>query len=172
MRIIFRSTAALCERVRADLRRPHEFAAERVGFLSCRFGKLKPSGFVVVAAEYHAVSDDDYIDDPRFGALVGERAFRAAVEHAYRNTVGMFHVHMHGHPGSPSFSSVDRHEQLAFVPSFFNACPNVPHGAILLSHDAAAGTCWLKAGKSSHPFTEVMIVGSSVTFWMGGRDDA
>ena len=47
MKILFKITSKLLTAVRADLVRPHEFAAERVGFLSCRFGALSNGGFVI-----------------------------------------------------------------------------------------------------------------------------
>ena len=50
---------------------------------------------------------------------------------------------MHEHSGRPSFSRTDLREQIKFVPDFFKVRPQLPHGAIVLSHDRAAGRVWL-----------------------------
>jgi hypothetical protein len=57
--------------------------------------------------------------------------------------VGMVHVHVHEHSGRPAFSFVDRREQRQFVPDFFKVRREIPHGAIVLSHDRAIGSLWL-----------------------------
>ena len=60
----------LYRRVREDLARPHEFAAERVGFLWARLGNRVGDERLVLFRGYHAVPDDQYIDDPRSGARI------------------------------------------------------------------------------------------------------
>lgn len=58
---------------------------------------------------------------------------------------------MHEHRGRPTFSPTDRREQLNFVPDFFKVRPQMPHGAVVLSHDMANGRLWL------NPVTNVSI---------------
>jgi hypothetical protein len=149
MTVIWRVRRDLIDEVRRDLKRPHPFAAERVGFLSCRAGRLADNGLVVVAANYRPIDDADYVDDPAVGAMMGPAAIRKAMQTAYNAGAGdisMFHVHIHDHGGMPSFSRVDLMENAKFVPDFFNVAPRMPHGAIVLSHDRAAGMCWGEAG--------------------------
>lgn len=164
MRAVFKTTTGLLERVREDLVRTHPFAAERVGFIGCRFAHLRPTGLLVLGIEYHVVADHEYIDDPRFGALVGESAFRRMLQHAYRHPVGVFHVHMHEHVGLPQFSGIDRSEQARFVPDFFKVRRDVPHGALVLSHDRLAGVLWLAPRSGPHSITEATRVGMPMTF--------
>ena len=48
MNVIFKATQALVSEIRSDLRRAHPYAAERVGFISCRAGRLT-DGLVILA---------------------------------------------------------------------------------------------------------------------------
>ena len=71
MKATLRITRVLLADIQRDLERPHDFASERVGFVFCRFGSTGAAGLVVLAHEYMPVADDHYIDDARFGALIG-----------------------------------------------------------------------------------------------------
>lgn len=142
MRTIFRATDKFLEEVRADLARPHAFAAERVGFISVRAAAI-PDGTLLLAEKYHPVADEDYIDDKNVGAMMSQEAIRKALNIALLRSVGMFHVHMHAHMGRPWFSRTDLREQVKFIPDFFKVCRKLPHGAVVLSRDCAAGRIWL-----------------------------
>ncbi len=142
MKTIFKMTGQFLKNVRHDLARPHRFAAERVGFISIRAAKTA-NALVLLAEGYHPVADDDYLNDPSVGAMMGQEAIRKALNLALLQSVGMFHVHMHEHTGRPRFSRTDLREQLKFVPDFFKVCRQLPHGAIVLSHDHATGRVWL-----------------------------
>src|SRR5579862_8529947 len=122
MRATFKILSHLAASIRKDLSRPHPYAAERVGFIACRIGR---GGGVtlLMAEEYYAVDDGDYVDDPTVGAMMGSEAIRKALERAYGTNLGMFHVHMHGHEGRPGFSRTDITETGRFVPDFFHVRP-------------------------------------------------
>jgi hypothetical protein len=143
MKILFRAPSVLLQRIRADLHRPHPFAAERVGFLSCRTAAAE-NDLLIIAADYYPVADGDYIDDLSVGAMMGPAAIRKALQVSLTHGSGMFHIHMHEHRGIPRFSATDLRENCKFVPDFFNVSPRVPHGAVVLSYDAMAGLCWLE----------------------------
>lgn len=164
----FRLTRSLLERAREDLRRPHAFAHERVGFFACRFGALPPGadmpgGLLILGHDYHSVDDAQYIDDPRYGAVIDGAAFRAALQRAYSHPVGMFHAHLHEHAGTPHPSRTDLTETREFVPDFFNARPELPHGAVILSADRLSGRYWTPATRLPHPITRVRVVGAPLT---------
>jgi hypothetical protein len=142
VKAIFKATDRFLRDVRRDLARPHHFAAERVGFISIRAASAG-NRLILLAGGYHPVADDDYIDDPSVGAMMGQEAIRKALNVALLQPIGMFHVHMHEHEGRPAFSRMDRREQLKFVPDFFKVRRQMPHGAIVLSHDRAIGRVWL-----------------------------
>jgi hypothetical protein len=141
MKVLFRATDRFLHDVRRDLARPHLFAAERVGFISIRAATARRT-LLLFPEDYYPVADDDYIDDPTVGAMMGQEAIRKALNVALLQPVGMLHVHMHEHRGRPSFSYVDLREQLQFVPDFFKVRREMPHGAIVLSHDRAVGRLW------------------------------
>jgi hypothetical protein len=150
MRIVFRSTDRFLREIRQDLERSHPFAAERVGFISIRAASTRDT-LLLLAEGYHPVADEDYLDDATVGAMMGQEAIRKALNIALMQPVGMIHVHMHEHRGRPDFSTTDRREQLKFVPDFFKVRPQMPHGAIVLSHNMASGRLWL------NPATNVRI---------------
>jgi hypothetical protein len=156
---ILRCTTQLLEEIRRDLSRPHSFAAERVGFLSVRPAATRRSLVLIVEA-YHPVADADYLKDPSVGAMMGPDAIRKALDIALLQNVGVFHIHMHEHAGRPDFSRTDLREQDKFVPDFFKVCPTMPHGAVVLSHDLAAGRVWLDP-KQVQPITELNFMGST-----------
>lgn len=149
----------LLRQVRTDLRRRHAFAAERVGFL---FAGVAPSesGLVLLCREYMPVADQDYVDDPRVGAMMGEAAIRKALQHAMQARSATLHVHEHGHRGRPGFSGIDILENAKFVPDFFKVAPFAPHGALVLSHDSAAGQFWEKRNGAALPIMRFTSVGA------------
>lgn len=160
MMIHFKITRRLLDEIRHDLDRRHAFAAERVGFISCKVGALASSGVVILAHAYHPVENDDYLNDPTVAAMMGPGAIRKAMQRAYNDNVSMFHVHMHDHLGSPWFSDIDLREAKKFVPDFWNVKPEMPHGALVLSMDSIAGLCWLPAARGSVKITKISVVGA------------
>ena len=163
MRVAFKINRALLNNVLDDLHRSHPFAAERVGFLSCRVGRLEPSGWVVLAHDFHSVADNDYLRDPTVGAMMGPAAMRKAMQIALNNDVCMFHVHIHGHRGQPSFSGVDLRETAKFVPDFWHVRPHLVHGAIVLSLDSATGLCWHPKYSKPFRFSDFSVVGAPMS---------
>src|SRR5581483_7393114 len=88
MNIVFRFAAELMTEVRADLARPHPFAYERVGFISIRAAALA-DGLLLLADSYFPVPDEEYIDDPSVGAMLGQEAIRKALDLALLQGVGV-----------------------------------------------------------------------------------
>lgn len=160
MTIQLRLSRKMNEGMRKDLRRRHPFAHERVGFLYCRFARTAIHNLVILGFEYRPVPDEQYIDDSDHGAVIDECAFRDALAHAYDNPVGIFHIHLHDHRGSPTPSTTDYRETALFVPDFFHGRPTVPHGAIILSKDRASGRVWAGERRDPQLVTHVRVVGA------------
>jgi hypothetical protein len=160
MTIAFKISRSLLNQALADLRQPHAFAAERVGFLSCRVAGLNPSGWVILAEELHPVADEDYIEDHTVGAMMGADAIRKAMQVALRNQSCMFHVHIHEHRGQPRFSAIDISETAKFVPDFWNVCPQMVHGALVFSTDSMVGRCWHPRLQTPIRVSDYSVVGS------------
>jgi hypothetical protein len=149
--------------MRADLERPHQFADERVGFVTCRFA-LNPDGrLLILAHNYYPVADEDYLADPRYGALIGSGAFRKAMQLAYSQNVGIFHIHLHFHKGAPKPSMIDLRETSVFVPDFFHVRPDLAHGAVILSRDSISGRVWQPDDLKPHPIDQFILVGAPLT---------
>jgi proteasome lid subunit RPN8/RPN11 len=159
MNIVFRVTASLLYEIREDLERPHPFAAERVGFVFCRFGSIR-HGLVILAHRYQTVSDDDYIDDQAYGAVISSNAFRCALEATLLERVGIFHVHKHPHPGRPRPSKADLTETAKFVPDFFHVRADLPHGAMIVSEDSVSARVWLAESLQPRAVTSMTVVGA------------
>jgi hypothetical protein len=158
MRILFKITGRLLREVKAQLARPHAFASERVGFLLCRVGLLDGGGLIILSHSMHDVADEDYIDDPTVGAMMGPAAIRKALQTAYQRQAAMFHVHLHLHSGRPRFSRIDERETAKFVPDFWNVQAELPHGAIVFSEDSAYGRCWIPGRKAPAEISQFSVV--------------
>lgn len=158
MRLVFRITERLFEAIHADLSRPHAFAFERVGFISCHTGALQ-DGIAMLASVYHPVADIDYKNGHGVGAMIGSGAIRKALQVAYNNPVTMLHVHRHDHNGIPRFSTVDLKESAKFIPDFWKVRPGAHHGILLLSNDALIGLCWNPTTQEPEPIEELSVIG-------------
>jgi len=159
MKAAFKITYKLFAVIKADLLRRHAFAAERVGWLTCRVGDAVDGTLLTLAHDYHPVEDLDYIDDRSVGAMMGPAAIRKAMQLALTSKAAIFHVHMHDHLGRPGFSGTDSRETAKFVPDFWNVRPELPHGAIVLSRDSACGRCWYP-GRRVVEISKFVIVGA------------
>jgi len=167
MKVQLRITQELLKRMRKDLSRPHAFAAERVGVLYCRFGRQTRQQLLVLADHYVPVQDEHYIDDHRFGAVIGPDAFREIIQHVYDIPVGAFHVHMHPGRGIPRPSNDDFDETAKFVPDFFHGRQEVPHGALILSENSLSGRIWLSEQSKPKPIDQIRLIGFPM-HWIGG----
>jgi hypothetical protein len=168
MTIIFRARGSDLDDIRKDLERPHTFAAERVGLMLCGAGRASGNGLFILLSRYVPLDDDDYVLDRRAPVTIGPSAFRKALQFAYNGgaqNVSIFHVHMHEHIGQPAFSRIDATESRRFVPDFFNTAPNVPHGALILSRDRAAGLCWRSAAAVPEPISAFRAIGAPLRMW-------
>ena len=164
MKVQLTITRKLLQRVHADLARPHSFAAERVGFLICKVAAIKPNDILVLPHDYKPVDDEDYLDDPSVGAMMGPAAIRKALQLGYRDPVAIFHVHVHGHYGRTWFSDLDLRETKNFVPDFWHVRPEFPHGALVLSRDSLSGLCWMPGRRKPIRISSFTVVGFPITF--------
>lgn len=164
MKVCFKITTASLTEIRSDLRRPHPFAHERVGFISAGLSAVADD-LLVLAREYRPVADDDYLNDPTVGAMMGPDAIRNALQWALQDGVAMFHVHTHGGHGIPGFSGIDLRENAKFVPDFFKVAPQCAHGAIVLSDTAAHGLIWVGRSRSNLFITSFIEVGVPLRKW-------
>jgi hypothetical protein len=145
--------------MRDDLRRGHEFAYERVGFLSAKLGNATSDQPLVLFTDYHSVPDDEYVDDPFSGARINAVAIRGAMQRVLDTRHGSFHIHWHGHRGKPRFSSMDLEETPRIVSSLQVAAPSQAHGMFLLSNDYCIAYVWLPGSTEPVVANRVSVVG-------------
>jgi hypothetical protein len=164
MNIRFKITDTLLAAIRADLRRFHPFAHERVGFISASLAAAHDE-LLILAREYQPLRDDEYLPDPSVGTMMSGEAIRRARQWAMDGRSAIFHVHSHGAYGLPGFSNVDVRENAKFIPNFVSVAPHAAHGAIVLSDTAAIGQVWL-GRKSRQPFiARFSQVGMPIRQW-------
>ena len=164
MKIRFKITNALLTTIRTDLKRPHPFAYERVGFISAGLSTAGEE-VLALAREYRPLSDDEYLHDPSVGAMMGPQAIRRAMQWAMQDGLALFHVHTHGGNGIPSFSAIDLRENQKFVPDFFKVAPQCAHGAIVLSDTAARGQIWFDRSQPHQLIKSFVEVGVPIRKW-------
>jgi hypothetical protein len=164
MNIHFKITSALLTAVRIDLRRPHPFAHERVGFIASGMSSTG-NDLLILARVYRPVLDEDYLNDPSVGAMMGPDAIRKSLEWAMQTRAALFHVHTHGGRGMPQFSGIDLRENAKFVPDFLKVAPQYGHGAIVLSDTAARGQVWLSREQKYTFIDRFTEVGSPLHTW-------
>lgn len=155
-------TDSLLRAIREDLRRPHTFAHERVGFLTAGAAYAPGGGIILLCRAYHPVADEDYERSSAVGAQIGSDAMRKGIEAAYSNKSTVLHIHTHGGRGCPEFSGTDLRSAGQFVPGFFNALPRMPHGLVVLSNDNARGLLWTAPKSKPQYITGFIQVGAGV----------
>lgn len=145
MKVTLKIPSRMLDGIHTDLRRPHPFAHERVGFMTAGATAIGAQELLLLARAYRPVADEDYVPDPTVGVKIGGSAMRNALEFAYTPRSTLLHIHTHGGLGLPDFSGVDTRSAREFVPGFFNAISRLPHGILVLSDDSASGLLWTNA---------------------------
>lgn len=164
MKFHFKGNASLLASIRADLKRHHAFAWERVGFLQVGLARTA-SGALILASEYRPVADDDYTYAPHVGAMINADAIRKAMDWAHESQGGIFHVHAHEGRGSVHFSATDNKANARLVPTFFNLAPRACHGAIVLSDDQMYGEVWTGRDDAPLAISKFSILGPPLRWW-------
>jgi hypothetical protein len=167
MRIKIRLSRQLNKEVRADLSRPHPFAAERIGLLYGRLCSAGENRSVIVMTGYTPIADDRYIDDPSSSARIDSQAIRGAMQGVLDRQEGVFHVHRHDRPGTPRLSPMDSDEIPLVVNGFRNVGQSFAHGMVLLSTEQYAAWVWLFEAKHSIQAETVSVVGYPLKIFRG-----
>jgi hypothetical protein len=164
MKVQVRIPLALYEAARADLARPHPFAAERVGFFSTALGLSEGKHAFVLLTRYIPIPDEQYVNDPGAGARIGAAAIRTAIQRVLDEDSGQLHVHVHEHYGPPRPSLMDSRETPRLIESLAAAGPGSAHGAIILSQDGAWARIWLPGLARPLAASRISVVGAPLRF--------
>ena len=143
-----RLTRQLFYDMHADLRRPHPFARERIGFVFGRLANATSPWPLVLLTRYVPLADARYVPDWTVGARFDAEAVRFAMQEVVTHDEGCFVVHAHDWPSRPRFSITDQRELPPVVRSFRNVGRQHPHGLVLLSPDSATSEIWMPATRS------------------------
>lgn len=159
MMCALRITDELIQAARTDLRRPHPFAGERIGFFHARAADAGAEGWLILPFIYQAVPDHQYLRDHSVGARINGTAIRSQMERALSPGLSVIHVHLHDHRGRPAFSGTDRRGHGPLLSALQNAGPDVPHAAMVLSDDSAAAVVLLPKQQELQVATKVTVLG-------------
>jgi hypothetical protein len=164
--ITLRIPDTLFHEMLCDLRRPHEYAYERVGFMCCRQSALR-SGNLLLAYKYKPIRDDQYLEDRTVGARFDGSSIREAMQTALTEGSSVFHVHLHEHRGQPRLSGTDIREMQQIMPCFVNLRPDRLHGALVLSVDSAFARVWgIDLAPQGQTPDRLSLVGSRMKLWV------
>lgn len=164
MTITLRIPSSFRDIVVNDLRRRHEFASERVGFVCCKHSVV-PSGHLLLAYKYLSIAEEQYTEDHTVGARFDSSAIREAMQVALAEGASVLHVHLHDHSGVPRMSGTDVHEMQVLMPCFVNLCPTHIHGAMILSTDGACAKVWgTSLSSKGIPVSKIALVGPFIRF--------
>jgi hypothetical protein len=166
-----RLTRKLYEEMQTDLRRPHAFAGERIGFTFGRLANAASDFLLIILVRYVPLADDRYVPDPAIGARFDGQAVQFAMQEIVTNDEGCFVVHMHEWRGQPGFSFTDRAELPPVARSFRNVGRQRPHGLFLLSDDSACAEVWIPGRKNPEP-ARINIVGFPTSIIPGRTDSS
>lgn len=159
MSVQIRLTRSLHNAIQADLRRPHPFAGERVGFLYGRQAQAGAGRLLILMTAYVPLGDERYVADPKVGARIDSTAIRSAMQGVIDRNEGVFHTHLHAWPGRPGFSRTDLAELPRLVSSFQTVGRSHAHGLFLLSDDQAYAQVWLPDRKTPTAASRINFVG-------------
>jgi molybdopterin/thiamine biosynthesis adenylyltransferase len=157
--ITLRIPSALYRAAMQDLRRPHPFAAERVGFFSTSLKRIKDKEAIITITDYHSVPDEYYVDDPSVGAKINSNAIREALQRILTTKRGCLHVHLHDHNSRPTPSFTDQESLPPLVESFSHINRELANGYLILSRDSFFAAIQIQGVKRLlHP-AKVTVVG-------------
>lgn len=167
--IIIRIPQTIHEQMLDDLRTPHAYAFERVGFLLTKSATIEPGVTLILGVSYIPVADGNYIDDNSVGAKINSTAIRVAMQASLDNKSGCFHVHLHDHSGKPGPSYTDEKDLPKVASSLANIAQHQANGYLILSSDSAYTSVLLPGEKMFYQATRFSVIGSPMLFELEAR---
>src|ERR1035437_3292330 len=169
-KIILRIPNELYQIMIKDLKRPHLYAHERVGFLLSKSKTVNGNTIIVTFFDYTPVEDENYIDDSLVGAKINSAAIRNSMGKIIKNNCGVFHVHLHSFFGTPFPSKVDKKGIPPVVKCFYNTNPLQEHGFLIISKDSFYCEVIENTSKKFQKADQFSVVGYPMKFNFQNKD--
>lgn len=158
---------SLFEKIVSDLRREHDFAFERAGFIFGRVKKFGENLYTVFLNEYLPVGDENYIRDRSVGARINSAAITKAMQVAFSGNKSSFHTHLHDFEYDdvmPQFSIVDNDELPPIAKSATSFAQDQVHGCVVLSGNSINAIVFLSGYDKPIQPIQISIVGYPMVF--------
>lgn len=164
--VILKIPKGLFNKMLDDLKRPHAFALERIGFISTKHKKLSNGSVIIFGVDYFSVDDENYIDDDEVGARINSTAIRIAMQMVLDSGNGCFHVHFHVLSfGIPEFSDIDFVDNPEIVKSFTYVNRSQVHGMLVLGNNASNAMVKIPGDETElTTVSKIVVVGYPMNF--------
>lgn len=162
--IRIRIPQSIYKQMLTDLKRPHPFAFERVGFLFTKSKIINEKTVLIIATDYIPVDDNDYVKDSTVGAKFDSASIRKAMQGTHDRKSGALHVHLHRHSGNPSPSFTDMEGLPGVVHSLSNIASKQANGFLILSEDRFYAEIKIGQEKKFHHVQKISLVGYPMKF--------
>jgi len=136
MKIKLKIPKGLYAHMLEDLKRPHSFAFERVGFAYSTTTIVDEDTVIISLKDYQPVKDECYIETDEVGAKFNADSIRDAMQICLDKQWGGFHVHLHNHKGLPFPSKDDEQGLPSVIESLTNVAADQACGVLILSKDS------------------------------------
>jgi hypothetical protein len=128
-----------------DLKRPHEFAFERVGYF---LGESNLEKNEIAIVDWLSFGDEMY-QRSNVGAEIGREGMKYLMRNAFQTNMTYLHFHLHLFQKKPTFSFTDIQSIKEIVPALFSFSSASAHGAIILGSQYVTYEIWLRNQKES-----------------------
>lgn len=159
-KVIIRIPQILLNEIKSDLKRSHDFAFERIGFVETKYKKLNDGTVIIFLTDYYTVPDKYYVNDPEVGARINSDAIREAMQRVLDYKTGCFHVHYHALSYDiPEFSETDMIDNPEIVKSLSHVGSKQVHGMMVLGNEGINALVKLPDSDTLISATKIVVVG-------------
>lgn len=164
--VIIKISKGLFDKILIDLKRPHPYAFERIGFIGTKHKKLNNGTLLIFAVDYLPVEEENYIEDEDVGARINSNAIRKAMQYVLDSGNGCFHVHYHSFSYFlPEFSQTDFIDNPEIIKSFTHVNKSQVHGMLVIGNNSS--NAMINVPESDFELksvTKIIVVGYPMNF--------
>ncbi len=162
-KIYIRIPQQLLDSILLDLRRPHKYTYERVGFCYGHSVITSLNEWVVILNEYKPVKDENYIKTSLVGARINSAAITEGFQFAYSNSMSLFHIHLHDFEGGrPEFSYDDLSSGSEIIESMSSFVNTQIHGLIVLNKNSCNAMALISGDSELQKAEQITVVGAKL----------